>query len=220
MHFTQQYDVKKTPLFLFDIASLLMIFVEMLTMRARLATLGLLLLIFLMIIKGDVRVKPIYVLTGIIFICVALSISFDSIGQFIYDSFFQNKDSNLTSGRTDLNKAALNVVASSPFWGTLRGDYIVDDTYQVHNFLLNTISHYGLLFCIPWVLIYIKIGFSALNAVFRNKASRGMFYLANILILYLYWESLGEYTYPWGPGTITFVPFLLLGNTYKDVESN
>lgn len=195
-----------------DIGCLGLLIVELLTMRARLATLGLVLFICLMLVRSNFKIKAVHFVGIAIFIGVIAIVAGSSIEQFVYDSFFQNKDNDLTSGRTDLNKAAFNVILESPLLGTLRGDYIIDDTYQVHNFLLNTISHYGLIFSIPWIVIYIKLGLASLISAFKYSIpSNGISLLSNILILYMLWESLGEYTYPFGPGTITFIPYLLWG---------
>lgn len=202
-----------------DISCLILCLVEILTMRARLATLGLILLLCLILLRSNVKIKATHLICIIISIVTITLVAGGSIEQFVYDSFFQNKERDLTSGRTDLNKAAFDVILKSPFLGNLRGDYIIDDTYQVHNFLLNTISHYGLFFSLPWVVIYIKIALTSLFSAFKyNVTSNGLTFLSNTLMLYLLWESLGEYTYPFGPGTITFIPFLLWGwaSTHTD----
>lgn len=196
----------------FDITMLVLIFAELLTIRARLATLGLAVIIVAILIKSSMRIGSKQIFLGIVVLILLACFSlFDTIAQFVYDSFFQNKEDNLSSNRMDLNRVALSVICDSPFIGNLKGNYIIDEHNQVHNFLLKTISQYGIFFSLPWVVIYFNLLIFACKKIFQIDINDGVLFLSIVLILFLYWESLGEYTYPFGPGTITFIPFLLLG---------
>lgn len=211
---------RKRVLSILDLCCLLIIFVELLTIRARLATLGTFFIIIILAVKRGIRIKistMVFVLLLILFIIAFFSL--DSLFEFIYNSFFQNKGSDFSSGRTELDEAAISVILNSPIYGNIRGEYVIDSEFEVHNFLLNTMSHYGLVISLPWIVLYFRLAIESIKTVLKcNMDSVAI--VASSVTLFLFFESMGEYTYPFGPGTITFIPFLLLGFSCSTVGND
>lgn len=204
------YKQSPKSLKVLDAASVLIIFIELLTIRARLASLGFFLVCSILFLRSGLKMRFSFVVTIFLVGALLALVGFDSFSDFIYNSFFQNKEADFTSARSDLNLRALEVIYNSPFWGNVDGNHFVDERYQVHNFLLNKLSHYGVFFSIPWLFLYFEILVYCIKQWIKSN-HESLLVLGCSVMFVLFWESLGEYTYPFGPGTITFLPFLVLG---------
>ena len=190
-----------------DYGVLVALLVELLVFRARLATLsvGFIILIYLY------KEKSFKLIGGFLAIILILLLFSPTAESFIYDSFFMNKESDITSGRGDLSTDAWMIILNSPLIGNLHHDFtILDETY-VHNYLLKVLSDYGLFLSFPWVFIYCYLGVFCLKRINKINHSRKLSLVSYLLFAMLFVESMGEYSYPFSPGTITFIPFLLIG---------
>lgn len=206
------YKRNAKPIMLLDISSVVIIFIELLTIRARLATLGFLIVCVILFLRSNLKKNYVFFIIVFLAGAVFLSTNYSTALNFIYNSFFQNKESDFTSARLGLYSRALEIIYQSPFLGNYDGRFFVDKHYQVHNFLLNKLSHYGVLLSIPWFFLYFRLFFCCIKN-WLKCSSDSLLLLGCSVMFMLFWESLGEYTYPFGPGTITFLPFLVFGFT-------
>lgn len=183
-----------------------------LTIRARLALLAML-FVSILVYKQDIKIK--YFIPGAILFIVVVVVKYfytgtfitNSIDTFIYDSFFLNKTEDLTSGRTTLILDALQLLFKSPLWGNLT---LQSDIGWTHNYLMLKLSSYGILGAIPWVGLYLYISFYILKSYLQIRNLRFV-HLGLFLSMVIFIISLGEPTYPYGPGTISAIAYYFLG---------
>ena len=198
--------------------SIIMFIIELLTIRARLDLIACLVVLFIVYLrylnyrKSNFKVIAAVVLT--LLLLVLLSVN--SIQDYVRSSFLQNKDYDVLSGRFERIEMALEVISIRPFSGNL---FILDYVPWVHNYLMLKISSYGLLFGLPWIFFYLYFFSFIIRRLFRVRfislASYG-FYLALVPFVI----SLGEPTYPFGPGTVNYLPYLFLGFSVECMSSD
>lgn len=134
-----------------------------------------------------------------------------SIYDYFYDSFFLNKEGDFSSGRMERNLAAIEVIRESPVWG--RMVYNVDIKW-VHNYLLLKLSDYGIVGALPLLISYFYLAFF----VVREHLKKNSFTFENIgfwVLLVLLIISLVEPSLPYAPGTAVVLSYLLLGFSLK-----
>ena len=208
-----------------SLGSCLLLFVILLTVRTRTATLA---SVCLMLFYSYFKVKKIELSRKIKINLLALSVFFlvfvlfryaytgilftDSIDNYIYASFFQNHESDFTSGRLNLVHTAVEILEESPFWGRLT--LKVANYYWIHNFFFKILSDLGIFGGIIILAFYFFIPIFCLRKIILSKyitlANCGYF-----VILVPYFISLAEPTFPFSPGTPVFLPFMMLGIALK-----
>lgn len=141
---------------------------------------------------------------------------YDTIYDYIYNSIFANKESDLGSGRGERNMGAIEWFLTYPFFGQM-GTSESANFGWVHNYLLRVLSSYGI--TVGGFLTFIY--FFLLVKVFRVKKNRQPFEwheFGSFVMLIPFIISIFEPTYPYGPGKTVFLPFFLLGLDYFKVE--
>ena len=188
----------------------ILIFVELLVIRARLATVSyvaVLLLLFYKYFKASSHKAGLLACVFLLCIVLAIQGAFD----IVYDSFMQNKSGDILSGRGVAYLQALNIIGDSPFWGNLTLNRTIA---WVHNYLLLIASNFGLVGGLPWLILYFYI--LVVITTFYIKTNRFQFdSIGYVLMAVLFLVSLGEPTFPYGPGTAVLFPFILFGVSLK-----
>lgn len=185
---------------------------EILTIRARLATLAcfavLLFMLLLYIRRQNSKMAVLCILFAAIGVCIAFLCN-ETISNYVSNSFTQNREDDMLSSRGDAYGQAIQVLSESPLWGNL---FLHRDIEWVHNYLLLKISSFGIIGSIPWICLYLYLSYT-IFILLRKVDVYNIQHLGLILILVPFIVSLGEPMAPYGPGTAVFVPFLLCGAT-------
>lgn len=206
---------KKLPLFLkiIYVAFAFVSFIIILTIRARAALFAMIVTTILLLILYD-RHKN--VLTSTIIVALFLVALFfilpNAAKQYVYDSiFYGSEGGDITSGRTERNMQAIEVIFSNPLEGNITRQYNIG---IVHNYFLINLVNYGLFFSIPIIVLYLYILIRNIGFIARSKridnAKIGFFVLLIPFIV-----SFFEYTFPYGPGTATIMNFIFYGMALK-----
>lgn len=142
---------------------------------------------------------------------------FNTIGEYIWNSFTQNQNmDDLSSGRTALNKFAINIINRSPLFGNLELQY---DYYgfRVHNYPLRVLSSYGILGSLPLLILLFYFVIYVMKKIFKSGMviqNVGFYVFMVPLII-----SLVEPTFPYSPGTGVIFSFVLLGFSICQIET-
>ena len=135
--------------------------------------------------------------------------------NYVYNSFFQNHEDDLTSGRAERNKAALVFLRNNLLVGNLDGFSHIP---WIHNYPLLKLYDYGLFFSAPILLLYVYQLVSSIKCSLKNKITIwgcGLFALIIPFII-----SMAEPTFPFGPGTSTVFNFILYGVSIRNLYIN
>ena len=194
----------------------IMAFMVLLTVRARAATLAVAIMI-LYILYERFKGKDffVYLIIGLFALLVIYLFLPQSIKDYVYNSFFQNyEDQDITSGRTGRNKAALIFLSNHIFLGNLNNEVTIG---WIHNYPLNKLFEYGLVFSLPFLVLYLYLLFhSIVKSVRSDKHDyRNIGYY---LLLIPFVVSMAEPTLPFGPGNATVFNFLVFGMALKYSE--
>ena len=191
--------------------------VEILTIRARLATLAcvavMLFMLLIYIRKQDSKIAILCMLFIIVSACIG-SLMNDSIRDYVVNSFVQNKEGDILSSRGDAYGEALQVLDESPLWGNL---FIDRDIQWVHNYLLLKLSSFGVIGSLPWICLYLYLSCILLISL-RKFDLANIQHFGMIIILIPFIISLGEPLAPYGPGTTILIPFMLYGATLASIK--
>ncbi len=183
-------------------------FFILLTIRARAATLTVLIMLLYMFFerfKG--RRLLLYVIGGLVLLVVAFVVMPDTVMDYFTNSIFQNREGDITAGRVERNQAGLSVLAQSPFLGNLGKNAEIG---TIHNYPLNRTFAFGIVFSFPILLMYFYILIFAVKRTIKaNNRQNGN--IGYYLLLIPFIISMAEYTFPYGPGTATVFNFLLFG---------
>lgn len=193
------------------------------TIRARASYLVIFIISLISVIrtlKGRMTSNFIFLMIVGVFVLIALFLfipgAFDSIGLYIWDSFTQHQDmDDLSSGRTELNDFALNIIGESPLWGNmqLKNDYY---GFRVHNYLLRVLSSYGIIGALPLYLLYFSIIILVIKKIFKSRFTiQYLGYFVSVVPLII---SLAEPTFPYSPGTGVIFSFVFLGYSIRKTE--
>ncbi|KJJ38847.1 hypothetical protein [Aequorivita vladivostokensis] len=138
--------------------------------------------------------------------------------KLLIDSLFLNYDStninSLSSGRYNTYTEAFHFFVENPFFGqqgqtTLNGGII-------HNYVLYALVSYGLMVSFFILILYFKYFKLVIKSMIKPKP---LYYESGVFVFALFMlVSLFEYTFPFGPGSAVFFPFLLLGFYIKKNE--
>ena len=196
------------------------IFLLMVTIRARTAYLTLFLLtgylIYSKLKRKQYRIHPLYILIPPLCIISLLIIPgvWKTLFGYVYDSFTQNHGGDITAGRTVRNISALNIITDSLFFGNL---WLERKIGQVHNYPLRVLSSYGVLIGFPLLYLYTTLIVKSVRGMFDTWNLSNIGYIVMMVPMII---SMAEPTFPYAPGTSTIFPFILLGVTLKNTTMN
>lgn len=185
--------------------------------RARTATIGLL-MISLAIFWVYYRQKLFIYLP--IIACIAVVFFFNDIKHIYEASFLGNSDVNdidsLTSGRVGRNEDSFQFYLNHPLEGAVSGDsasLAVWYNYETpHLFILWKLVQFGLIYSIPFLIVYFKLWPIAFRQFFsKNKT----LFISGVCLAMALLESLAEYSAPFGPGTSFMLCYMLFGNALR-----
>lgn len=208
--FSEKNKVVKVILFI----TAFLFFIEILTIRARLATLSYIVVALYIISLKFKLLSPInklkYVLISVTFLIIIFFVfteQFENFHDYLLNSFFQNKETDILSGRGNAYKIAFNHLITHPVLGNLVTNA---DIPWVHNYMLLKLSSFGYIGGLPLIILYLFLIIYVVKGLLTTKdlceSAYGFFLMAILLIV-----SLGEPTFPYGPGTVSFLPFLIIG---------
>ena len=120
---------------------------------------------------------------------------------------------DLSAGRTDVYKFALEFAIQHPILGELEGFRFIYG--NPHNYILNKWVNYGILGSLPLVLFYLYLWFFAFKEI-KSHVKNTNFTLPLWVLLFSLVVSLFEYTYPYGPGTSQLMVWFLLGQYFRN----
>lgn len=195
----------------------IMTLVVLLTVRARSATLTVVIMT-LYILYERFKGKDFfaYLIIGLFVLLVIYLFLPQSVKDYVYNSFFQNyEDQDITSGRSGRNRAALNFLSYHIFLGNLNQNVSIG---WVHNYPLNKLFEYGLVFSLPFLVLYLYL---LLHTMVKTIRSNKYDYhnIGYYLLLIPFVVSMAEPTLPFGPGNATVFNFLVFGMALKHSEN-
>ena len=183
-------------------------FFILLTIRARTATLTvLLMLLYILFERFKGRNIALFFVGGLALLGIIFVLLPDSVKDYFFNSLLQNREGDITAGRIERNQAGLSVLAQSPFLGNLGKNAEIG---TIHNYPLNRTFAFGIVFSFPILLMYFYILIFAVKRTIKaNNRQNGN--IGYYLLLIPFIISMAEYTFPYGPGTATVFNFLLFG---------
>ena len=189
--------------------------IVMITIRARMAMVALLLVVmfYYYLIKRNKNIIISMALIGIAaFFLVLLMPGF--IVDYLEDSFTAGtQGEDFTSGRLYTYAQAISYLMESPLLGNI---YKYNQIGWVHNYLLLKLYDFGVLFSWPIFVLYFVVLISTINKSYKAPPySRECFGYVCVLIPFVI--SMGEPTFPFGPGTVNVFNFILLGISEKEL---
>lgn len=190
----------------------------LLTIRARTATLSMVAMLLIMYFK---RANKKYFLTYIlitVFTVVSLFLVqlyyMPDILDYISNSFFQHHEQDITSDRMHRNVAGLNFLSDHIWFGNLD---VNARMAWIHNYPLEKLFKYGLIFSAPILIIYVYIFCKTWMKMVKSN-SHNLFNIGYYVMIIPYIISMAEPTFPFGPGTATAFNFILLGIAMKQAD--
>lgn len=193
--------------------------VGLLTIRARFASVVLFALAFILIVRyiRGTSNSPKKVLLSVMIIGITGVLLLNETAQtYIFSSLFQNRETDITSGRTEAYAEAINVFLDNPWFGNLA---LQQSIGWAHNYLLLQLSNYGIIGGLPWIILYIYLAIKVIAGILKSD----IFKIENIGWIFVavsFFVSLAEPTYPYGPGTTNLIPFMLLGMALREKYNN
>ena len=191
--------------------------VILLTIRARACSLTAMLLIFYVLFQRYKGSDFFFYVLIFLFLAVVLYLVLPaSVGEYVMNSFFQNQEDDVTSGRTGRNALGWAFFLRHFWFGNLTEGYYLE---WIHNFLLDKLYKYGFVLSFPLLLMYfsllIRITIRTIRCNNKNNYNIGYF-----VVLIPFVVAMAEPTMPFGPGTGTILSFLLFGvslrNSYNE----
>lgn len=193
-------------------------FYEIVTIRARLSMIIFIILSGLIIAKSIKQQRRINLLTIIMLVSIlVVLITQEVVSDYITNSFYANREDDITSGRIEGYAEGVNTFLNNPLFGNL---FEQNDIEWIHNYPLLILSSYGIIIGIPWLFLYLYITYQTIKRyinvnIFANY-NYGIIALSVLLL-----TSLGEPSFPYSPGTAVFFPFLLMGiSLYRNNSNN
>lgn len=135
---------------------------------------------------------------------------------FIIESFTLNREEDLTSGRAGTYVDGINIFMDHPLLGNLA---LRREIGWVHNYPLLKLSEYGLLVSLPWLILYVFLFYKILKGVKNSDIFLPEFF-GWVIISVSFLTSFGEPIYPYGPGSVNFMAFLLFGVALFNMKNN
>ena len=193
---------------------MLVSFFVIVTIRARAAMLVCVVLI-LYVIYERYKVRRdfvLYIILGLFLLSLAVFFLPSSIKEYIIDSLFKNREFDFTAGRMARNRAGINFVSQHVWVGNLN---IGANLEWIHNYPLNKLYEFGVIFSFPIILLYLFVVFYTCKKTIEcdQTSNYSIGYYAMLLPIVI---SMAEPTFPFGPGTATVFNFILLGCSIRD----
>ncbi len=208
-----QKNSKKVIRIFFLIATFFLLLCN-LTIRARMATLSLMVLLFYMVYLRSDRKCLIFLILGFLGIFIIALVFIPQVFDYVYGSFFSGYEGeDVTSDRLNRNLGAIAVFMDDPFFCNIEGKYHV---HQVHNYFLKTLYEKGMLFGLPILLMYLYHFFNIIKCSRKRININDNLTMGFIVALYPFFISLAETTLPYGPGTDSVMNFIILGMAYRN----
>lgn len=168
---------------------------------------------------GKGRILYIIAFAFVFGIFTAVYLAVFGIPEIVQQSFLQNKQegdlNSITSGRIELINLALESISEHPFWGVGDRLYIETGGTLIHNYPIRILAEKGILGAAGYIIFYIFMSKQVFSAFFSRKKTHysdiGVFLLTIPLIV-----SLGEITWPFGPGTVSALAFLIWGALVRE----
>lgn len=158
------------------------------------------------------------VIWAFIFIFVLSIVLPDTVSTYVTDSFTSGYgDGDITSGRTVRNLAVLDFLKDNLLTGSLGSN---KELLVAHNYPLYKLYQYGILFSLPIFILYVYILWYSLKRIITVKKHDGFIAIGTVTLFIPYMISMGEYTFPFGPGTATVINFILLGVSLQNTTVN
>lgn len=182
--------------------------VVMLTIRSRAAA-ATSFIVLMYVIYQRVKRKDIlaYVLIGTVVAILVFILLPSSIKNYVYDSFTLHQEDDITSGRMQRNIIGVNFFSQHPLIGNLREKA---ELAWIHNYPLELLCRYGLIFSLPVLLLYVYLLVVDLKRIIKCD-SHNIYSIGYYSLLVPYVISMVEPTLPFGPGTATVFNFILFG---------
>lgn len=198
-------------------ALIVFVIVILLTIRARAATLtSAILILYVLYDRYKGRDFFFYLILGLFLMVVVYLFLPASVKDYVIDSFVQNQGNDITSGRMVRNRAALQFISDHLFFGNLNVGVEMD---WIHNFPLNKLFQFGIVFAFPILLLYIYLLLKSVVHTMKCN-NRNNYNIGYFALLVPFVVSMAEPTLPFGPGTATVFNFILFGmairNTYNE----
>lgn len=168
---------------------------------------------------GKGRVLYILAFTFVLGVFTAVYLTIFGIPEIVHLSFLQNKNeddlNSITSGRIELMSLALESISEHPFWGVGDRLYIETGGTLIHNYPLRVIAEKGILGAAGYIVFYIFMLKEIYSAFFSKKET---FYadIGKLILIIPLVASLGEPTWPFGPGTVSSLAFLIWGSSVRE----
>lgn len=215
MFLTLQKEITGNPRLDFILKLVLIIaaitcFIELLTIRARMATIAYMLIGGFILFKYIRQTQSSYYKWVIYALCLGTIILLcqnNELREYITDSFFQDKEDDMLSNRAELNSDALDILKSSPFLGNITEARTID---WVHNYPLRILSDYGIIGSAFLLILYLYLLLIIVRKCWHINVS-AFTDIGYLLLAISFLVSLAEPTFPYGPGTVNYLPFLLFG---------
>ena len=118
---------------------------------------------------------------------------------------------NIDTGRGERNRAALNVLSYNPLFGNLIEKV---DVGWVHNYPLNKLFQYGIVFSLPIIILYLYLLIKTVARTIKAN-NHDVFSIGYYALIIPFIISMAEPTFPFGPGTATVFNFILFGIALK-----
>ena len=192
--------------------------VVLLTIRARSATLALmamsLFLFFKRLNKRYLLVTVSIVTFAVVFLYYLQVYFYPDIIDYIVKSFYLHHEDDLTTGRMERNIVGLHFLSDHLWLGNLD---VKAKIGWIHNYPLEKLFKFGLVFSLPLLVVYVYIFVKA----WRNSVRSDSHNITNIgyyLLLIPYIISLSEPTFPFGPGTACAFNFILFGMSIRQTD--
>lgn len=191
-------------------------FLALLLIRARSDFFAVLLAVLFLSIKDfewkwHWSLKTVLSILGIIVIGYILYTGFigDELARFMVGGKSSSDLDMLTSNRWERNQQGLEALINDPLGGELEES---SGILLIHNYILLRLVRYGI-WSIPLVLFYFYFGILTIVALFRERKTdlRDAGFVACIVPLLV---SFVEPNFPYGPGSVQMLAFLLLGATF------
>lgn len=193
-----------------------------LVLRARAAFLALMFVLFLVFWLKLKSNKYRYLIFTGIFAGILLVFLFRGfiIPAFLSDFFFGGKDISdlnaISSGRFERNIAAIKLIADYPLFGQLSTSIYLK---TVHNYVLLKASQFGLLGSLPILILYFFIFWTIIKNVLKIRQI-GLENSGYLIIIIPFIISIFEPSYPFGPGSVQVIAFLMFGYSLKSTYLN
>jgi len=191
----------------------ILLIISLLTIRARAATLAAIFVIFYTHFLKMRKIKANTIFITMILLFFIYLILPDNAIDYVYNSFFQNKEHNITSGRSDIMKKGLNFILNNPLFGNMNGTAPKIGN-RIHNYILIKFFDLGLIGGFFVLLFYFTILFKTI----KESLSKDIFEVFNvgyILLIAPFIISFVEPSFPFGPGTVNVFNFILFGVALK-----